>query len=478
MTEELLAAEAMSRHDLRGATVIPGFFDTHVHLYSTGLNLLLGVDCGAPKSIKELQEVLAQKSAQVGPEDYILGYGFEQAKLSENRYPTAKELSEAVPNKPVIISRRDGHSRALNLMALAKLAITAGEPGADLDDFGQLTGVIRGAANTKVSGLLASRLGNVDLAARAYHSAAQKALEVGLTTVHALVGGWHGETGVEWLVSNGHTLPLRVVPYEETTDQCKVKGRGLPRIGGCLLIDGSFGSHTAAVYEPYADQPSSNGVLYWEDEPLNKFVLEAHQAGLQISMHAIGDRAVDQLCRAYDAALKIGPRTDHRHRIEHFMLPTPYAMRRAAELGLVLAMQPAFEHFWGGTGGMYEARLGKNRTLKTTPLKTLLSMGCKIAGGSDCYVTPMDPLLGVHAAVNHHNENERISVGEALELFTVNGAYAAFEEDSKGTIKEGYLADMVVLASDPLSSPANQIKDIKVLHTIVGGNFAFSADTV
>lgn len=461
--------------DLHGATLLPGFIDTHVHLLSTGINQLLGVDCTDALTLAEVLERVSRKASAVREGDWILGYGFDHAKVKERRYPTANELSEAAPRNPVAVRRRDGHSTALNWEAVRLLGVSAGQPGVDTDDRGHATGVVRGVANSKVTEQLHQIMVTPDLCERAYSAAAVEALKVGITTVHALVGGKQTDLSASWLIENGATLPVRVVVYDETTDVDRVKSEGLSRIGGCLLIDGSVGSWTAALYKPYSDNPSSSGVLYWNDDDLFQFVRRAHREGLQISMHAIGERAIDQLLSAYEKAIKEHPRRDHRHRIEHFLFPTWEAVDKAAELGLVLAMQPAFEYFWGGIDNMYGSRLGPERVVRTKPIRTALEKGIRVAGGSDSYVTPMYPLLGMHAAVNHPNEAQRIPISRAIELFTTNAAYAAFEENEKGMIKEGYLADFVVLAEDPSAVPSAKIKDIRVLTTIVGGMLAYSA---
>lgn len=474
--QSLHEAMPVAKHiDLRGAVLLPGFIDTHVHLLNTGIYQLLGVDCTVALTIAEVLEHISNKANAIHTGDWILGYGFDHEKIKERRYPTANELSEAAPYNPVFVQRRDGHSAALNWEAIKLFKISAGQPGVDTDESGRAIGVVRGMANTKVIEKLNRILVTPSLCERAYSTAALEALKVGLTTVHALVGGKQTDLSTSWLIENGLTLPVRTVVYDETTDVDRVKAEGLNRIGGCLLIDGSVGSWTAALYEPYSDNPSSSGVLYWDDDCLFQFIHKAHQEGLQVSMHAIGERAIDQLLSAYEKAIKKSPRWDHRHRVEHFLFPTWEAVDKAAELGLVLAMQPAFEYFWGGVGNMYGSRLGPERVTRTKPIRTALQKGIRVAGGSDSYVTPMWPLLGIHAAVNHPNDAQRISVLQAIELFTTNAAYAAFEEDKKGMIKRGYLADFVILAEDPRVIPSAKIKDISVLMTIVGGKLVYSA---
>jgi predicted amidohydrolase YtcJ len=264
-------------------------------------------------------------------------------------------------------------------------------------------------------------------------------------------------------------LPIRVEVFYQTRDVAKVVELGLPRIGGCILIDGSFGSRTAALLEPYADDPENYGYLYFDQEELNLFVEEVHTAGLQLAMHVIGDRGIEMMLCALETVLKKYPRPDHRHRIEHFELPTPEHIERARELELVLSVQPAFEFFWGGADNRYGERLGPKRVLRTNPLRTMVNRGLLLAGGSDSAVTPMDIILAIHAAVNHPNKQESLEVYQAIKMFTIDGAKALFRENDLGSISPGKQADMIVLAEDPCFITARNLKDINVDLTIVAG---------
>jgi predicted amidohydrolase YtcJ len=246
---------------------------------------------------------------------------------------------------------------------------------------------------------------------------------------------------------------------------------GLPRIGGCILLDGDVGPHTAALSEPYADDPACYGTLYYTQEEVNAFVLKAHKAGLQVAMHAVGDGAVEQALDAYSAALTAHPRHDHRHRIEHCEIIREEQIERARRLGVALAIQPPFNHYWPHTS--YYSSLGEERAWKADPVRSLMRPGLLVAGGSDSTVTPLGPLIGVHAAVGHSNPAERIGVREALELYTINAARLAFEESDKGSLETGKLGDIVVLSEDPSEVEPSQIKDIPIEMTIVGGQVAY-----
>jgi len=246
---------------------------------------------------------------------------------------------------------------------------------------------------------------------------------------------------------------------------------GLPRIGGCISVDGAFESHTAALFEPYEDEPDNYGILNFTQEQISGFVLEAHQAGLQAAFHCEADRAVEQVLHGYERALRVFPRKDHRHRIEHFELPTESQMERAARAGILAAMQPSFLPAFFFRDGLerYERFLGRARLKRIHPYRTMLSYGVLMAGGSDSPVTQIDPLSGIEAAATHPHADERLTVPEAIKMFTINAAKFAFEEDQKGSIEPGKAADLVVLSEDPFAVDPERIGKISVLMTLVDG---------
>ena len=462
--------------DLRGKTVVPGFIDSHAHLISYGLMKLLGVDLSGCTSLAEVLANLQEKAEATPPGQWILGYGFDQARLREKRYPSKAELDLATRRHPVFVARADGHSAALNNLALAALSLPGDLPGLEKDPAtGEPTGVLRQEANYRAKEKAAKSYAQPENIKKALALAAEEAVQKGITTVHALVGGeFPGDADVEIAFQEQDRLPVHLVFYWQTREVEKVAARGWTRVGGCFTVmaDGAIGSHTAALYEPYADNPATRGKLYFSDEELFAFIAEAHQYGLQIAIHAIGDRAIGQVLDGFARALRENPRPDHRHRIEHFLVPTRKQIQRATELGIAIATQPAFEYFWGQEK-LYGPRLGPERANRTHPLKSELAAGLLVAGGSDCFVTPLNPLLGIHAAVNHPNPQERIDVLQALELFTINGARIAFEERTKGSLQVGKLADLVVLGEDILACPAGELAQIPVTGTVVKGEIVY-----
>jgi predicted amidohydrolase YtcJ len=258
-------------------------------------------------------------------------------------------------------------------------------------------------------------------------------------------------------------LPLDYTVFFQTLDVQKALRRKLSRIGGCFAtaLDGCFGSEDAALREPYSNNTGSRGVLFYEQDRVDAFVREANRAGLQVALHAIGDAAVEQAVHAFEAALADFPRTDHRHIVIHAdLIPEPL-LDRAARLGLCLAVQPAFLD-WRQEPMEYLERILGDRADSLIPLKSMLDRGLTVAAGSDAPCTLPDPLAGIHAACNHPNPAERISVLDALRMHTSLAARLSFDEGKRGTLTEGKLADFVVLDANPLETPAERLRDIGV----------------
>ncbi|MCL5109497.1 MAG: amidohydrolase [Chloroflexi bacterium] len=467
--EVLAARQGGEVMDLHGRALLPGFGDSHVHLMATGI-ASVGLQL---QECRSLGEVLALVRQAARRETLVRGLGFDPTVLVENRFPTRAELDEAASGVPTYLARRDLHAAVLNSSALALVRAAEGEQGYERDPLGgEPTGVLRAEAWYKASSLLFAAV-DENTWRRALHTAARQALAVGATTVHALEGGFtSGDVDLgalsDYLAEPGEAR-LKIVLWWQTKEVARVAAAGLPRIGGCLLVDGSFGSHTAALAEPYADRPDWNGVLYQSDEELADFVMEAHRAGLQIALHAIGDRAIGQALNAYRRALAAYPRPGHRHRLEHFMLPTAEQIVAAGELGIHVAVQPTFCQQWGGEGGMYYQRLGPERYARFYPLQTMLQAGLTLGGGSDSTVTPLQPLLGMHAAVNRAEAEQRLTPAQALSMYTLDAARLAFEEQAKGSIAPGKAADLVVLGANPLRVPPGEIAAIPVEATFVDG---------
>jgi len=451
--------------DLRPNTIVPVLHDCHVHFMQTGL-MEMDVDLSIAASFDDVLSIISDAAVSYGGA-LLRAHTFDPDLLPDGRYPTRAELDGVSGTLPILIKRRDGHSGVVNTAAWQLLGVPDDLSGIERDDSGGVAGTLRKEAYTYAVRESESFLTR-DERVECFRRAAGLAAGRGIGVVHALAGSAvPGDRDVEILLEVQNDLPIDTIIYSQFEDIDRVVDLGLPRIGGCLLLDGSFSSGTAALAEPYTDREGT-GVLYYEDDHLTKFFRAAHAKGLQISVHALGERAIDQAIRCYSSACGNEVR-DARHRIEHCELPSAAHIAQIAELGISPCVQPTFEFLWGGSGGMIEKRLGSARANRTNPHRTMLSAGIPLAGGSDSYVTPMDSLLGIHSAVNRPNESEQLSVFDAVGLFTSVAARLSFDESKRGTIEVGKEASFTVLEDDPFNVAPDAIRDIAVSALYVRG---------
>jgi predicted amidohydrolase YtcJ len=394
--------------------------------------------------------------------------------LKEERFPTMSELDQVSSDHPVFICAVTFHSSAVNTKGFEQISIDPNMQGVEKDSAGRPTGSFLSDdshffASAKALGSLTDKELS-DL----FQQVANFAAARGVTTMHCLDGQFvEGDRDVYVLHKIQTQLPIHTVIMFQTNEVKKVLDLGLPRIGGCLTIDGAGFEHTALFYEPYSDRPDLYGQLYIPEKTIESFVSKAHQAGLQIGMHAIGDKAVDILIRAYQKAQEEYPQEDMRHRVEHFITPSDWAMNTAVQMGLALPMQPVFPFLWDiPENSEYARLLGPDRANRLEPFIEIQKRGLIISGGSDSPVTEINPLLGIHAGVNMPNPVRRVSVEEALRMFTINGAWVGKEEKEKGTIESGKLADLVVIDGDPYREP-DRIKDFAIKYTIAAGRVVY-----
>ncbi|WP_207645784.1 amidohydrolase [Geosporobacter ferrireducens] len=458
--------------NLKGKIVLPGFYDSHVHLVQTGLNAL-DLDLSSVSSLDQLFNLIRRKVQNTPASEFIRGIGFDESKIKEGRLPIRHELDYCAPNHPLWINRIEYHTSIVNSLALHKLNLPYNLEGICRDERGVPNGVLMGKANAWVrNSIFQKTLDNTRK--KGAMKVLENAVRKGITSLNAMEGGFtFHDMDAAFILKNQNIFPIDITLFYQTVDIEKVLQNNLKRIGGCIFVDGSFGSRTAALSRAYTDKNDTLGELYFEQDDLNDFVLSAHKNNLQITLHAIGTRAIDQVLNAYENAQRLHPRGDSRHRIEHFELPSDEHIERARQLGLILSMQPAYELYWGYEGGMYEIRLGEERGKNTNPLKKIVEKGICIAGGSDSDVTPMNPLLGVHAAVNHPKKEFSLDRIDALKMFTINGARAVFEERQKGSIEIGKYGDLVIIEDNPLEIEAQRIKDIQVKATVKEGKILF-----
>jgi predicted amidohydrolase YtcJ len=458
--------------DAGGNTVLPGLIDAHVHFLGTGLDAASAKLLGA-ESRKEFMDRLTEKESTLKPGVWLRGYGYDETKFKEGSLPSLNDLNAAFPTRPVLLSRIDAHSCFLNDKAYELLNVDPALEGVVTEN-GRRTGVLRAAANSFARRKLSDELTADDTRKEAMRLAADEALQAGITTLHALEGGsLFSEKDVDAMLRYADELPIRTLLYHQIPNAKLVKSEGLPRVGGCITVDGSLGSYTAALLEPYADKSDTCGVPYMSQGEIDDFVTEAHAMGMQITMHTIGDKAIEMLMSAYEKALAKYPRADHRHRFEHFTVPTYDQIARAAKLGVYISVQPSFDYL---TKNMMALRLGPDRLRRGYPFRTIAEAGLVMAGGSDSNITPMSPLFGVTSCMVHSQPMQRLSLYESLKLFTVNAAIIGFEEDVKGSLKVGKYADITIIEGDITAVEPERIQYMKVLKTIVGGDIKYEAD--
>jgi predicted amidohydrolase YtcJ len=235
------------------------------------------------------------------------------------------------------------------------------------------------------------------------------------------------------------------------------------------LLDGTIGSHTAALFEPYTDMPDTSGSLYKTQADVDEYYYQARKHGLQASVHAIGGRAIELALRAIERAASLLPDIETRQRIDHYGEASEDQIRRAADLGVCVATQPPFPYLRGGPESIYADRLGPDRVRSVYAFRRMVDAGIHVAGGSDSPVVPQDCILGLHSCVNAHFGSQRLRAEEALRIYTLGSAWAAFEEGKKGDLKKGMNADLVVLDRNPLQIDPGDIVNTRVLLTLKGG---------
>jgi predicted amidohydrolase YtcJ len=467
--------------DARNKAVIPGMVDCHVHMTGFG-QFLQTLDLRNAQSIKEAQQKLRNYANENSEKNWILGGRWDQEKFAEKRYPTRLDLDAAAAEKPVFLTRVCGHiavanTKALQLAGITKETVVEGGK-VDLDEAdGEPNGILRENAMELVWKVV-PKPSRKELE-EACLVACRKAVEAGLTGVHWLLNSADETHVIQRLYAEGK-LPLRVylgVPADLLDELVSLGlltgfGNDMVKIGFVkIFADGSLGARTAALKQPYADKPETCGMMLCTQKKLNKLVSKAHKAGLQLAIHAIGDCAIESVLKAYEKVLREYPLENHRHRVEHCSVLNPKLVRRMKRLGLIASVQPHFvvSDFW------VVDRVGKVRARWVYPFRTLMREGLVVVAGSDCPVESISPLLGVWAAVARKSfPEESLTVEEALKAYTLNAAYASFDEERKGTVEAGKLADLTILSDDLFKISPDKIKDVEVEMVIVNGRIVYA----
>jgi predicted amidohydrolase YtcJ len=463
--------------DARGKTVLPGFIDSHSHLFFGGV-VAEAVDLTAARTIGDIVRSLSERAAVTPTGEWIRGYGFCVDRLAERRHPKSVELDRATTRHPVWVTSDSFHSSTANSLGFEKIALERDNPGLERSAEGKLTGAyVTDAANIPARQRVFGFLSDAD-AARMIRLMADVAASKGITTIHAFEGSrMSRDRDFKVLLDTFESLPIRVLPYYETFDLSEIENKKIRGLGGCgrCNLDGMPNTYTAALAEPYADFPDHQGELHYSQERIDSFVLDAYARGVQVGMHAMGDAAIDQLLLSHERAKQKYPNRSLRHRIEHFHIPSASQIARAAELGLVLAVHPIFSHLWGGRGEVFHRRFGEERYRRIDRYRDLIRAGCVVTTGADLPVHPPEPFLWLGLLIeNPVDRTQDVSLDEALRITISNGAYAGFEENDKGSLEPGKLADLIVIDRDPYACGASEIRSINVESTLVGGKVVYS----
>jgi len=486
--------------DAKGRLVIPGFNDAHAHWGPLDPDY---IDLRYITDPNIITERVREKVARVKPGELIRGGRWEHEMFHNKQWPTRELIDKVAPNNPVALSRADGHSVLVNSYIIRHSGITKDTP----DPFGgeiqkdPVTGEPTGIFKESAKGLLKYGAKRVERTPeeeeerrmKGWQAAFDMAARLGVTSIQH-PGGGNAEFYQKWMDVGKLTLRVdvagRLTDDEERLKMFDELRKQYPQEGNRIrfgylkgFIDGTLGSGTALFFKPFEDEPDKSGLPQMEYEELERRVLASDKMGFQIGIHAIGSKANNWILNTFEKAQKVNGVRDSRHRSEHAQILIDEDIPRFAELGVIASMQPTHcitdKRFC-------EKRIGHERSKGAYAWRRLLDAGAKIAFGTDYSVEPLDPLEGMYASVTRKDRmgeegegwfpDQKLSMEEAIELYTLGAAYAQFMEDRKGMIKKGYLADMVIMKDDLMMIPHDQIMKTKVDVTIVGGKVVFERE--
>lgn len=481
--------------DLQGRMASPGLYDAHAHITMTGF-ARQQVSLWAPEvtSINDIQRAIEERVRETSGDKWVIGQGYDQASLSEQRHPEAHDLDGVSGSTPVLLWRSCHHIAVVNSVALRLAGITSStddpEGGTiDRDEHGQPTGVLRESAIDLVTNVIPAP-SQTDIES-AIMAGGMDFREHGVTSVTEAGIRLAEEFAAFQALRSRNQLPVRtyLMMIINETLQSLIDlgirtgfGDDWLRIGPAKLFsDGSIGGRTARMRQAYEGEPGNYGLWMEAPEKMKANVLKAHTAGFQIGIHAIGDAAIELILDAYAEAQLAVPRNDTRHRIEHCSVIDQGLLSRIAEQNVVPIPGTTFLHF---TRPAYEQNIGRDRYRYAYAMKTFAERGIIAAASSDAPVVPTNPMLGIQTMVTRRDKDgadawieEAISVEDAIRAYTVNSAYASFDEQRKGRISPGMLADLTIYAEDLRSVAPDHLSEVMIDFTIADGRVVYSRET-
>ncbi len=483
--------------DARGKTVTPGFIDAHCHPLDAARRALMRTDCGPEHatSVADVKRALAERALSTPRGEWVCGFGYDEAKLPERRLLTREDLDEVSREHPIFVEHSSGHIAMVNSLGLQRGTLTAASAdpaggrygrytNGDLDGSVYETGqdLFIGRGTYRGHGLIPDATPEQDAAALAM--ACAEAGKLGIT-------GWHEMLCDPTMLRAYHAghhmgiLTSRVSAYIYVDYLSEIMASGIAtgfgdtmlRLGGVKMLgDGALSGRTAYLEEPYAGSGDDYGVQGIGAEEMSAKVLAAHRAGLQIGIHANGDRFIGMVLDAYEHAITASPRREHRHRVEHCSVMNPRLMARMKHLGLLAIPFGQYIYYHGEKMNSY----GAKRLGMMLPHRSFLDAGVPAAGSSDYPCGPWNPMVAIQSCVTRMSRTgeligagQRISAEEAIRVYTIGSAYASFEERFKGSIEIGKLADLAFLESDPTAVDPDAISEILVTDTMLGGQMVF-----
>lgn len=492
--------------DLDGRFVMPGFNDAHMHLTEAGFKKLT-VDLTGTRSLREFQDRIRKRLKTAAPMEWITGSGWDETLWQGSQLPTRGDLDEVTSEHPVFVVRIDGHVAVANTLALkmAHLTLATKDPeGGEIgrDASGEPDGILRETSQTLITSLIPAP--TAAKRRQAIEAALQDIARSGVTSAQDFSGD-DGETNLanfkilEQIESEGK-LTVRIsewLPFDEPVESLKQRRDAHPQSDPMLhtgmlkaFMDGSLGSHTAAMIKPFSDDPKNSGLPRYEQAKLNEMAIERVNAGFQLGFHAIGDKAIEMALDAFSEAEKSAQASgvkaqdgsdNYRLRVEHAQVTNPAQVEQFRALNVIASMQPNHvltDMHWA------VSRLGPQRAAHSYAWAEFENAGVRLAFGTDYPVEPVTPFRGIYAAVTRKSEDgkqeyfpaQKLTMEQAIAAYTTGPAYAEFAERQKGTLAPGMLADFVVLDRDLTAISPAQILGTRVLRTVVGGKTVYRAD--